>query len=95
MSSQSPRMQFVTVLPDSPKTEANGVILVKGPWYEIPSSSDLPFVVNQSMSFSGVYKLWDLYVHVFLRDYHSRSRILLLHIFCAGKSRRCKLGEES
>ena len=32
MSAQSPRLQFITGLPDSPKTEANGVILVKGPW---------------------------------------------------------------
>ena len=80
-------MQFVTGLPDSPKTEAKGLILVKGPWYEIPGSPDLPFVVNQLMSFSGVYKLWDLYVNAFLRVYPSRSGILLLHIlFVQGKS---------
>ena len=34
MSSQSPRLQFVAGLPDSPKTEAKGVIFVRGPWYE-------------------------------------------------------------
>ena len=31
MSAQIPRLQFVTRLPDSPKSEAKGVILVKGP----------------------------------------------------------------
>ena len=31
MSAQSPRLQFVTGLPDSPKTEAKGVILARGP----------------------------------------------------------------
>ena len=31
MSAQSPRLQFVTRLPYSPKTEAKGVILVRGP----------------------------------------------------------------
>ena len=31
MSAHSPRLQFVTGLPDSPKTEAKGVVLVRGP----------------------------------------------------------------
>ena len=31
MSARSPRLQFVTGLPNSPKTEAKGVILVRGP----------------------------------------------------------------
>ena len=31
MSAQSPWLQFLTGLPDSPKTEAKGVILVRGP----------------------------------------------------------------
>ena len=31
MSAQSPRLQFLTGLLDSPKTEAKGVILVRGP----------------------------------------------------------------
>ena len=56
LSAQSPRLQFVTRLPDSPKTEAKGVILVRGPWYKTPGASDLPFVLNQSMSFPGGYK---------------------------------------
>ena len=30
MSAQSPRLQFITGLPHSPKTEAKGVILVRG-----------------------------------------------------------------
>ena len=32
MSAHSPQLQFVTGLPDSPKTEANKVVLVKGLW---------------------------------------------------------------
>ena len=66
LSTQSPRLQFVTGLPDSPKTEAKGVILVRGPWYETPGSPDLPFTLNRSISFPGVFKLWDLYVVVHL-----------------------------
>ena len=53
MSAHSPWLQFVTGLHDSPKTEAKGVILVKGPWYEMPSSLSLPFDVNQSLTFPG------------------------------------------
>ena len=32
MLAQSSRLQFVNGLPDSPKMEAKGVILVRGPW---------------------------------------------------------------
>ena len=56
MSAQSPWLQFVTGLPDSPKSEAKGVILVRGPWDETLGSPDLPFDVNHSMSFPSVYK---------------------------------------
>ena len=54
------------------------MILVRGPWYETSGSPDLTFVLNQSMSFIGVFKLWDLYVGAFLRVYPLRSCILLL-----------------
>ena len=53
MSAHSPQLQFVTELPDSPKTEAKGVILVKGLWYETSDSLGLPFDVNQSLKFQG------------------------------------------
>ena len=33
MSTHSPWLQFVTGLPDSPKIEVKGVVLVRGPWY--------------------------------------------------------------
>ena len=81
MSAQRPLLQFVTGLPDSPKIEAKGMILVRGPWYESPGSSDLPFVLNQSMSFPGDFKLWDLYVGAILHVYPLHSRILLMNIF--------------
>ena len=48
MSTQSSRLQFVNGLPDSPKMEAKGVILVRGPWDETPGSPRLPFNVNWS-----------------------------------------------
>ena len=48
MSAQSSRLQFVNGLPDSPKMEAKGVILVRGPWDETLSSPGLPFDVNRS-----------------------------------------------
>ena len=86
MSAQSPRLQFVMGLPDSPKTEAKGVILVRGPWYETPTSPELPFACNQSMSFPGVFKLWDMYVGASLRVYPLRSCVLLLYIFVQGKA---------
>ena len=57
MSAHSPWLQFVTGLPDSPKTEAKGVVLVKGPWYEMPDSPGLPFDLNQSLSFLGLFQL--------------------------------------
>ena len=56
MSTQSPWLQFVTRLPDWPKSEAKGVILIRGPWDETPGSPNLPFDVNHTMSFPGVYK---------------------------------------
>ena len=31
------------------------MILVRGPWDETPGSPDLPFSINQSMSFPNVY----------------------------------------
>ena len=55
MSVRNAQLQIVNELPDSPKTEAKGVLLVRGPWYETPGSLELPFRVNRSQSFSGVY----------------------------------------
>ena len=54
MSILSPRLQIVNGLPDSPKTEAKGALLVKGPWDETPGSSGLSFNVNRSQSFASV-----------------------------------------
>ena len=53
MSFLSPRLQIVNGLPDSPKTEAKGALLVRGPWDETPGSPGLPFNVNRSQSFPG------------------------------------------
>ena len=46
MSVLSPRLQIVNWLPDSPKTEEKGALLVRGPWDETPGSPGLPFNVN-------------------------------------------------
>ena len=48
------RLQFVNGLPDSPKTEVKGVILVRGPWDKTPGSPDLPFYINRLQCFPGV-----------------------------------------
>ena len=55
MSVLNPRLQVVNGLPDSPKTEAKGVLLVRGPWVESPGSPGLLFNINWSQSFLGVW----------------------------------------
>ena len=50
-------MQFVTGLPDSHTTKAKGVVLVEGLWYETPGSPGLPFDLNQSLTFLGLFQL--------------------------------------
>ena len=42
-------------LPDSLKIEAKGMLLVREPWDESPGSPGLPFNINWSQSFSGVW----------------------------------------
>ena len=37
----NPKLQFITRLPNSPKIEAKGVVLVRGPWYETPGYLEL------------------------------------------------------
>ena len=54
MSILDSQLQFVNGLPDSPKKEAKGVILVRGPWDETRGSPGLPFDINRSQSFQGV-----------------------------------------
>ena len=51
MSAHSPRLPFVTGLPDSPKTKAKGVVIVRGSWYETSGSLGLPFDLNRSLTF--------------------------------------------
>ena len=46
MLAHSPQLEFVNGLLDSLKTKAKGVVLVKGLWYEMPSSPGLPFDLN-------------------------------------------------
>ena len=48
MSVLNPRLQVVNELPDSPKTEAKGVLLVRGSWDEAPGSFGLPFNIIRS-----------------------------------------------
>ena len=54
MSILDSRLQFVNELPDSPKIEAKGVILVREPWEETPGFLGLLFDINRSQSFPGV-----------------------------------------
>ena len=55
MSVLNPRLQVVNGLLDSPKKEAKGVLLVRGPWDESPGSPGLPLNINRSQSFPGVW----------------------------------------
>ena len=55
MSVLSPRLQVVNRLLDSPKTEAKGTLLLRGPWDETSGSPGLPFNINRSQSFPGVW----------------------------------------
>ena len=57
VSTHSPWLQFVTGLPDSPKTKAKGVVLVEGPWYGMPGSLGLPFDLNQTLLFPVLFQL--------------------------------------
>ena len=58
MWAHGPRLQFVTELPNTPKIEAKGVALVKGPWYEMSGFLGLPFNLNQSLTFPGLSQLY-------------------------------------
>ena len=58
MSVLSPRLQIVNGLPDSPKTEARGALLVWGPWDETQGSPGLSFNVNRSQSFPSLLLRW-------------------------------------
>ena len=62
MSAHSPQLQFAIGLPNSLKTEAKGVVLVKGLWYETLGSSRLPFNLNQSRSFPSLFLFLFWYV---------------------------------
>ena len=49
------RLQIVNGLSDSPKMEAKGALIVRGPWDETLGSPGFPFRVNRSQSFPGVF----------------------------------------
>ena len=55
MSVLNPLLQVVNGFPDSPKTKAKGLLLVRGPWDESPGSPGLPFNINRSQSFLDVW----------------------------------------
>ena len=48
MSVLSPQLQVVNGLPNLPKTEAKGALLVRGPWDETSGSPGLLFNINRS-----------------------------------------------
>ena len=56
MSAHSPWIQFVIGLPDSSKTKAKRVVLVKGPWYGMLGSLGPSFDLNRSITFPGLSK---------------------------------------
>ena len=76
-------------LPDSPKMEVKGVIMVKGLWNETPGSPGLPFDVNWSQPFLGVCVggRLSLNIYVYTCDFVRNW----LWIIGAGKNRRHRL----
>ena len=75
-------------LPDSPKMEAKGVILVRGPWDETLGSPSLPFDVNRSQSFQVCVRgRLSLNTYVYTYDFVRN----LLWIISAGKNWRGRL----
>ena len=66
------------------------MILVRGPWDETPGSLDLPFDVNHTMSFPGVYSNRANLLMYFSYVY-ACTRVSLLWVICIGKDRRGKL----
>ena len=84
-------MQFVTGLPDLPKTEAKGVILVRGPWDETPSSPGLPFDVNHSMFFSRCVQVTGLNCCCNFRMPNLCTHVSLSWVVYVGRIRRSKL----
>ena len=77
MLAHSPRLQFVTGIPDSPKMEAKGVVLVKGSLYEILGFPGLSFNVNQPLMFSGLSPFMFWYISYFPRLWVYRYTYLL------------------
>ena len=57
MLAHSPRLQFITGLPNSSKTEAKEIVLVEGLWYETLGFPKLPFDLNQSLTFPSLFHL--------------------------------------
>ena len=87
LSAQSPRLQFVTGLPDSPKTEAKGMILLRGSWYETLGSPDLPFTLNQLMGFPGVFKFMGFVCCFYILLYVHPAYFLNKYFFVQRKAR--------
>ena len=87
LSMYSHRLQFITGLSNSPKTEAKGVVLVKGLWYETSSSPRFPFNLNQSLSLLDLLQLGGAYTPL---DYLCFDMPLFSEIF-VGRHRRSRL----
>ena len=86
MSTHSPWLQFVIRLLDSPKTKAKWIVLVEGMWYETSSSPRLPFDLNQSLSFPGLFQLNEVYTSLVCLYF---DKPLLFKLF-VGRHRRGK-----
>ena len=74
MLAHSPRPQFVTEIPNSPKIEAKEVVLVRGPWHVTSGSPRLPFDMNQSLPFQSLFQFW-------ISSYLSRRFLLLTCLY--------------
>ena len=90
MSAQSPWLQFVTRLLDSPKSEAKGVILVRGPWAgpRVPTTFRL-MLTKRCLFQVCISSRACLSIHILF--VYSWTRVSLLWVIWARKNRRGKL----
>ena len=89
MSAQSPRLQFIIELPNSPKTKVKGMILVRGPCDE---TQPLTFrLMKQFNVFSRCVQVTGPACGCIFRMLMLCTHVSLLWVVRAGKSRMGKL----
>ena len=90
MSAQSPWLQFITGLPDSPKSEAKGVILVR----DLRMRPRVPLTFRLILTMRCLFQVCmsnRAHLLMYFSYVYSYTRVSSLWVICAGKGRRGKL----